>query len=65
MSGQAFVHAGGPTEDALYDYLAGRLHPDAEPWIADHVNAVDFEQASQPLAEQRVVVGDQNAHGTD
>lgn len=37
MSGQAFVHAGGPTEDALYDYLAGRLHPDAEPWIAEHV----------------------------
>jgi hypothetical protein len=37
VSGQAFVHAGGPTEDALYDYLAGRLHPDAEPWIAEHV----------------------------
>ena len=33
-----FVHAGGPTEDALFDYLAGRLHPQAAEWIAAHVD---------------------------
>jgi ferric-dicitrate binding protein FerR (iron transport regulator)/TolA-binding protein len=32
-----FVHAGGPTEDALFDYIAGRLHPQARDWIAAHV----------------------------
>jgi ferric-dicitrate binding protein FerR (iron transport regulator) len=32
-----FVHPGGPTEDALFDYLAGRLHPQAAEWIREHV----------------------------
>ncbi|HEY7956447.1 MAG TPA: tetratricopeptide repeat protein [Polyangia bacterium] len=34
---QGFVHPGGPTEDALFDHLAGRLHPQAGEWIAAHV----------------------------
>jgi ferric-dicitrate binding protein FerR (iron transport regulator) len=37
MSAKGFVHAGGPTEDALFDWLAGRLRPQAAQWIADHV----------------------------
>jgi tetratricopeptide (TPR) repeat protein len=36
MTGQ-HVHDGGPTEEALFDFRAGRLHPEAAEWIADHV----------------------------
>jgi ferric-dicitrate binding protein FerR (iron transport regulator)/tetratricopeptide (TPR) repeat protein len=34
----SFVHVGGPTEDALFDWVAGRLHPQAADWIAAHVD---------------------------
>jgi ferric-dicitrate binding protein FerR (iron transport regulator) len=37
VSSKDFLHAGGPTEDALFDWMAGRLHPEAGEWIADHV----------------------------
>ncbi len=36
---KGYVHAGGPTEDALFDYVAGRLHPQAGQWIAEHVES--------------------------
>lgn len=31
------VHPGGPTEDALFEWLGGRLHPEAAQWIGAHV----------------------------
>ena len=34
----AVVHAGGPTEEALFDFRAGRLHPEAAEWIGAHVD---------------------------
>jgi len=37
MNEKGFVHAGGPTEDALFDWHAGRLRPQAAQWIAEHV----------------------------
>ncbi|MDB4964755.1 MAG: hypothetical protein JWN44_444, partial [Myxococcales bacterium] len=38
MSATVLVHDGGPTEEALFDFRAGRLHPEAAQWIADHVH---------------------------
>lgn len=32
------VHDGGPTEEALFAYRAGRLHPEAAEWIGAHVD---------------------------
>lgn len=32
------VHDGGPTEEALFDFRAGRLHPEAADWIGAHVD---------------------------
>lgn len=32
------VHDGGPTEDALFDFVGGRLHPEAAQWIGEHVD---------------------------
>jgi hypothetical protein len=37
MTANGFVHTGGPTEDALFDWLGGRLHPQAAQWISEHV----------------------------
>jgi TolA-binding protein len=37
MSHTELLHTGGPTRDALYDFIAGRLHPDAAAWISVHV----------------------------
>jgi ferric-dicitrate binding protein FerR (iron transport regulator) len=33
------VHNGGPTEDVLFDFVAGRLHPQASEWIESHLAA--------------------------
>jgi tetratricopeptide (TPR) repeat protein len=32
-----FVHDGGPTQEALFAFVAGRLHPEAAGWIGSHV----------------------------
>jgi PEGA domain-containing protein/FecR-like protein/tetratricopeptide repeat protein len=32
------IHNGGPTEEALFAWRAGRLHPEAAEWIGDHVD---------------------------
>src|SRR5579859_3032742 len=32
------VHDGGPTEEALFAFRAGRLHPEAADWIGAHVD---------------------------
>jgi hypothetical protein len=37
MSRADTLHAGGPTKDALFDFVAGRLHRDAAQWIGVHV----------------------------
>jgi ferric-dicitrate binding protein FerR (iron transport regulator)/outer membrane protein assembly factor BamD (BamD/ComL family) len=39
IGGRGYVHNGGPTEDALFDWLAGRLRPQAAQWIEDHVES--------------------------
>jgi ferric-dicitrate binding protein FerR (iron transport regulator) len=31
------VHNGGPTEDVIFDFVAGRLHPQASEWIESHL----------------------------
>ncbi|MGZ3408539.1 MAG: FecR domain-containing protein, partial [Polyangia bacterium] len=32
------IHIGGPTEEALFAWRAGRLHPEAAEWIGAHVD---------------------------
>ena len=32
------IHIGGPTEEALFAWRAGRLHPEAADWIGAHVD---------------------------
>jgi hypothetical protein len=32
------IHIGGPTEEALFAFRAGRLHPEAAEWIGAHVD---------------------------
>ena len=39
MNSAAVVHAGGPTEEALFAFRAGRLRPEAAGWIGDHVDS--------------------------
>jgi TolA-binding protein len=39
MNPGAVVHAGGPTEEALFAFRAGRLHQEAAGWIGDHVDS--------------------------
>lgn len=39
MNPGAVVHAGGPTEEALFAFRAGRLRPEAAGWIGDHVDS--------------------------
>jgi ferric-dicitrate binding protein FerR (iron transport regulator)/tetratricopeptide (TPR) repeat protein len=34
-----FVHDGGPTQEALFAFVAGRLHPEAAGWIGSHVES--------------------------
>jgi outer membrane protein assembly factor BamD (BamD/ComL family) len=34
---QEFVHNGGPTQEALYAFVAGRLQAEAATWIGSHV----------------------------
>jgi hypothetical protein len=50
---KGFVHSGGPTEDALFDWLAGRLRPQAAQWIADHVDGC--KRCSAAVAQVRAV----------
>ncbi|MCU1277242.1 MAG: hypothetical protein JWM53_788, partial [bacterium] len=38
MIDTAPVHIGGPTEEALFAWRAGRLHPEAAEWIGAHVD---------------------------
>ena len=33
------IHNGGPTEDVLFDFVAGRLHPQAAEWIESHLDS--------------------------
>jgi outer membrane protein assembly factor BamD (BamD/ComL family) len=35
------LHIGGPTEEALFDWRAGRLHPEAADWIGAHVDGCE------------------------
>ena len=35
----AHVHNGGPTEEALFAWRAGRLHPEAAEWLREHVHS--------------------------
>ena len=37
-AGAPVVHVGGPTEEALFAFRAGRLRPEASGWIGDHVD---------------------------
>ncbi|HEX4457705.1 MAG TPA: PEGA domain-containing protein [Polyangia bacterium] len=37
-TGAPVVHVGGPTEEALFAFRAGRLLPEAAGWIGDHVD---------------------------
>ncbi len=37
-AGAPVVHVGGPTEEALFAFRAGRLLPEAAGWIGDHVD---------------------------
>ncbi len=32
------VHSGGPSEEVLFDFVAGRLHPQASEWIESHLD---------------------------
>ena len=38
MIDSAPIHIGGPTEEALFAWRAGRLHPEAAEWIGAHVD---------------------------
>ncbi|MGZ3430034.1 MAG: hypothetical protein ACXVCV_25460, partial [Polyangia bacterium] len=52
------IHIGGPTEEALFAWRAGRLHPEAAEWIGAHVDgckrcraAVDHIEAVHDVLE--------------
>jgi len=38
VSNSVPIHIGGPTEEALFAWRAGRLHPEAADWIGAHVD---------------------------
>ena len=38
MIDTAPIHVGGPTEEALFAWRAGRLHPEAADWIGAHLD---------------------------
>ena len=57
MSNSVPIHIGGPTEEALFAWRAGRLHPEAAEWIGAHVDGCARCRAtvSQPPAGSAIL----------